>query len=51
MGENLIEKMGYLGDGGLGIIGQGNWYPLPVLDVPKSGYKTNIRDESDDPLG
>ena len=43
--------MGYPGDGQLAIIGQGNWYPLPIPDVPKCGHKPNIGDELDDPSG
>ena len=43
--------MGYLDDGGLGISSQGNWYPLPILDLPKPGHKLVIGDELDDPSG
>ena len=41
--------MGYPSDGGLATIGQGNWYPLPVPEIPKPVHKPVIRDELDDP--
>ena len=43
--------MGYPSDGGMGIIGQVNWYRLPILEVPKPIQKPIIRDESNNPPG
>ena len=47
----MIEKIGYPGDGGLGILGQGNFYPLLVPELPKPGHKPVIGDKSYNPSG
>lgn len=45
VGENMIEKISYLGDGGLGPKGKGPWYPICVPNPPQPSLKLVIGDE------
>ena len=41
-GATMIQKMGYVGIGPIGVSGDGIWNPVPVLEPPKRGSKPII---------